>query len=69
MFNPPKDLSEAYDRVQNFIAIDDVMGSLKPQSRRADRPQDRDRNYNPMLDAQVKKEARNGFAGNNKPPF
>lgn len=26
MFNPLKDLSEAYDRAENFIAIDDVMG-------------------------------------------
>lgn len=71
MFNPPKDLSEAYDKVDNFIASDDVMGSLKSQSHWTDRPRDRDhdRSYNPRPDIQVKKGARNGSAGNDRPSF
>lgn len=27
MFNPSKDLSEAYDRAKNFIAIEEAMGA------------------------------------------
>lgn len=33
IFNLPKDLLGVYDRAYNFITIDDVMGSLKQQSR------------------------------------
>lgn len=47
MFNPPKDLSEAYDWAENFIAIDDVIGILKPQSRWVDRLRDWDRDIKP----------------------
>lgn len=43
MFNIPNDLSKTYDRAANFIVIDDVMGSLKPQPRKMDKPWDRDR--------------------------
>lgn len=69
MFNLPKDLSKVYDRTENFITIDDAMGSLKPQSRWADQPRDRDNNYNPRPDTQMNKETRNGSARNDKPPF
>lgn len=30
MFNPPKVLSKAYDRAENFIVIDEAIGILKP---------------------------------------
>lgn len=51
MFNPPKDLSEAYDRAKNFITIDKVVGSLKSQTRTPDKPRDRDRSHNPKSEA------------------
>lgn len=71
MFNPPKDLSEAYDKADNFIAIDDVMESLKSQSHRTDwtRDRDHDRSYNPRPDIQGKKGTRNRSAGNDRPSF
>lgn len=69
MFNPLKDLSEAYDRAENFIAIDDAMGSLKPQLRKTDRPQDRDRSYDPRPETQPRREIRNGSVGNGQRPF
>lgn len=39
-FNPPQDLSEAYDRAEGFIAIEEDMESLKPLSQSSDKPRD-----------------------------
>lgn len=52
MLNPPKDLSEAYERAGNFIMIDDAMGSLKPQMCKSDRP--RDKSYDPRPETRLK---------------
>lgn len=59
MFNPLKDLSEAYDRAENFIVIDKDMESLKSQMRTSDMPKYRDRSYNPRSETQPRKETRN----------
>lgn len=32
MFNHPKDLAEAFDRAEGFIAVEEAMSSLKPRA-------------------------------------
>lgn len=61
IINPSKDLSEAYDWAEEFIAIKEAMGSLKPHSHSSDKPRDRDRCNNPKLDMQPKRSFNNGF--------
>lgn len=67
MFNPLKDLSEAYDKVENFIGIDEAIRILKPQSRWVDRPHDQDQDT--RSETHVWKETNNGPTGSNKSPF
>lgn len=79
MLNPPKDLSEAYDRAEGFIAIEEAIGSLKSHSQSSDRLKDRDKNNNPRSDSQSKRNFNNGGSrgrsfnneglGGGRPPF
>lgn len=48
MFNILKDLSKVYDIAEEFIAIEEAMGSLKPNI--VEKPRDRDKNNNPQSD-------------------
>lgn len=63
MFYLPKDLSEAFNQTEDFIAIEEDMGSLKPHSQLSDRSGDRDKSNHPRSGAQPKRSFNNGGSG------
>lgn len=69
MFNPPKDLSKAYNRAENFITIKEAIGSLKLQMGMIDKPKDQDMSYNPRSETQPMKKFNGGNLGSGQPLF
>lgn len=69
IFNPPKDMLEAYDRAENFITIEEAMGNLKSQTHVLDKKKDRDKNGNPRPDMQPNRGFSSRGSGGGQPPF